>query len=218
MISTYAAKSRLLKILAREFECFPCCVSLSSRLSDTSSTAVANLDAVLSALTISYDESRFTTLVDAYTLLARQPGQVMEKVIQYTQTNLVGSLRKILGAAGDPEAEEKNIEEVCKERVTSATQLANVLALFSSIVWQILKSFVNIQEFYRKSESAVRDLAYNKLSTAKEDIWQTVQVKFPQHIINKYFHFYQFIFRLIAIYLSRLKHWRIRTIRLYCQF
>lgn len=100
----------------------------------------------------------------------------MEKVIQYTQTNLAGSLRKILGAAGDPEAEEKNIEEVCKERVTSASQLANVLTLFSSIVWQILKSFVNIQEFYRKSESAVRDLAFNKLNTAKEDIWQTVQV------------------------------------------
>ena len=105
----------------------------------------------------------------------------MEKVIQYTQANLVGSLRKILGAAGDPEAEEKKIDEVCAERVTTAQQLANVLTLFASIIWQILRSFVKIQEFYRRSESAVRDLAFSKLNAAKDDIWQTVQVMLKRH-------------------------------------
>ena len=162
--------------LASKFECFPCCASLSSRLSDTSSTAVSNLDAVLSSLTVSFDECRFTTLIEAYNLLNRQPGHIMEKVIEYSERNIRSSIRKIVGVEGDPSADALSIDEVCARQIKGATELCNILTLFSSIVWQILSSYSQIQSWYRKSESAIRDLAFAKLNSAKSNMWDMVQV------------------------------------------
>ena len=101
----------------------------------------------------------------------------MEKVIEYAEKNICSSIRKILGVAGDPVSENLTIEVVCSERIQSGEEMCNILILFSSIVWQILSSYVNIQDWYRKTETAIRDLAYSKLDAAKTGIWDLVQVK-----------------------------------------
>ena len=94
-----------------------------------------------------------------------------------SERNVTSSIRKILGVEGDAEAATMTIESVCARQIKSASELSNILTLFSSIVWQILSSYSMIQSWYRKSESAIRDLAFSKLNGAKENIWEMVQVK-----------------------------------------
>ena len=134
------------------------------------------MDVVLSSLTVSFDESRFATLIEAYNLLNRPPGLIMEKIVEYSEANLASSMRKILGVEGDPSVDELTIDELCQRQIKNAADLQNILTLFSSIVWQTISSYVKIQQFYRKSETAIRDLAFSKLNGAKEHLWNINQV------------------------------------------
>ena len=134
------------KKIAKNFEKFPCCALISSRLSDTSKMAINNLDEVLIQQTIKYDGDRFNSLIEgidikqdfclftmshlinmvilAYDLLNRQPGLIIEKIILCVENNIDSSMRKILGVEGDMDYDLLSIEIVCETKENSSASFS----------------------------------------------------------------------------------------------
>ncbi|CBY14556.1 unnamed protein product [Oikopleura dioica] len=158
--------------IAESYKQFPCCFKLSTRFTNTSETAIASLDTILCSLVSNYDEIRFTSLVEAYELLKIPPGLVMDKINQLTKDSLQNCFNKVTARGMFPNEEDQ--ADIENPNETPEDQ-CNKLAIFASIVWQILTAYTSIQSFYRKSDTAVRDLAFCKLSQRKNAIWELVQ-------------------------------------------
>lgn len=156
--------------IAESYKQFPCCFKLSTRFTNTSETAIASLDTILCSLISNFDEIRFTSLVEAYELLKIPPGLVMDKINQFTKDSLQNCFNKVTAREIFPN-EEAGIEIP----IGTPEDQCNKLAIFASIVWQILTAYTCIQSFYRKEDTAVRDLAFCKLSQRKNAIWELVQ-------------------------------------------
>lgn len=165
------------KNIAETYSRFPCCYKLSARLSSTTESAVSSLDTILSSLTSNYDDKRFNSLLEAYDLLKRPPGQIMEKIVDYTEQNIESCFRKIVGVETPSTQSDTDLYTVCADRIKTPADLCNTLTLFSSIIWQILSSFTRIQQRYRKSDTAIRELAFSKLTPKKAGMWDIVQGK-----------------------------------------
>ena len=163
--------------IAESYKQFPCCFKLSTRFTNTSETAIASLDTILCSLISNFDEIRFTSLVEAYELLKIPPGLIMDKINHFTKDSLQNCFNKITGQemiiANSSEDAQPNPH--LAERIQTPSDLCNTLTLFASIVWQILSSYTSIQSYYRKADTAVRDLAFSKLSQRKSAIWELVQ-------------------------------------------
>ena len=80
------------------------------------------------------------SLVEAYTLLGRQPGMIIEKVLLMTQKNIESSLRKILGVEGDQDYDKLSVELICEAKVQSVDIMISILTLFRYLLQYCIES------------------------------------------------------------------------------